>query len=1043
MIEKINEDKQDEPYTAVFLENEYLKIMVLPEIGGRVHMALDKTNGHHFIYYNRVIKPALVGLLGPWIAGGIEFNWPQHHRPTTFSPVEWRIDENIEGSKTVWCTEFEKMSRTKGMHGITLHPGKAVLEVKAQIYNRTSEAQTFLWWANVAVHAGDHTEFVFPPDVFTVMDHGKREVTNYPIATGSYYKVDYSPGTDISKFKNLPVPTSYMAYHSDFDFLGCYDTERQVGMLHIADHHIVPGKKLWTWGNGSFGEAWTAELTDEDGPYVELMCGAYTDNQPDFSWLMPGEEKTFSQYFYPFKTIHAPQNANSEAAVHLGFGDEEVEIGVYVTSKKVVRIELKTSHGIIVDQSASLSPETVFQEKVALEFGLEPHDYTLSVYADGNLLIEYSPQPVSNPIVKPKEPIPAPGDIQSLEDLYLSGLHIEQYRHAIYKPEDYYLEALVRDPTDYRNNNAMGLLMYRRGSFRDAERYFIAALESITKHNPNPYDGEAFYNLGLTFKMLGRYQEAYDMFYKSIWSAAWQEAGYFELAKLACRRSDLTTALEFTRRSLRKNYLHHKARHLRIAILRRLGQTDAAMREASLALELDRMEYGAMWERYLLVQDGGFSEYTKDNPNILVEIALDYIQSGFFMEALALFRRIQNVDPMTSYFLGWCLQQMGDNEDAMKCYQEAASTSPDFCFPNQIECVLAIQTAIALNPEDGYGYYFLGNFCYANGNFREAIVSWEKAKQLGIQIPELFRNLAIAYFNHLSLREDALDLFERSFELNPGDSRLLFELDQLYKNLNYTPQGRLLRLEAYSTLVHTRDDLTLEMVRLLNRTGKYDQALQTLLAHRFHPWEGGEGKVPEQYVLCLVELAIKAITDQEYNQAINLLQRATQYPENFGEGKLIGKRENKIYYYLGIAFENKGQIEQAEENWKIAEVGEVDFIMPRYYNDHSPEEIYYQGMAKIKLGDRSGAEALFSEMLKYGERLRTEKYKTDFFAVSVPNFSPFVVDYNLKQKVHCDFMAGLGNQGLGKIDEAMMYYEKILQEDVSYSGASIHLRELR
>ena len=317
VVEKILDDIHDKEYTAVFIENEYLKIMVLPELGGRVQRAYDKIRQRDFIYYNQVIKPALVGLTGPWISGGIEFNWPQHHRPSTFSPIDFTIQEYEDGSKTIWVNEVEIMTRTKGMTGFTLYPGKAYLEVKGRIFNRTPFAQSFLWWANPAVKVNDHYQSVFPPDVHAVFDHGKRDVSDFPIATGVYYKVDYSPGTDISRYKNIPVPTSYMAVQSNYNFVGCYEHDTQAGMLHVANHHISPGKKQWTWGNGDFGRAWDRNLTDEDGPYIELMCGVYTDNQPDFSWIQTNEEKTFEQYFLPYHGIGVVKNATRDAAVNL------------------------------------------------------------------------------------------------------------------------------------------------------------------------------------------------------------------------------------------------------------------------------------------------------------------------------------------------------------------------------------------------------------------------------------------------------------------------------------------------------------------------------------------------------------------------------------------------------------------------------------------------------------------------------------------------------------------------------------------------------
>ena len=348
VIEHVEETKHDKQYTAIFLENRYLLIMLLPEIGGRVQMALDKTNDYHFVYYNRVIKPALVGLAGPWISGGIEFNWPQHHRPSTFDPVDYRIEEHTDGSKTVWMGEIERMFRTKGLAGFRLYPDRAYLEINVQLYNRTPLPQTFLWWANPAVHVNDDYQSIFPPDVFAVMDHGKRAVSTFPVATGTYYKVDYSPGTDISRYKNIPVPTSYMAYHSDFDFLGCYDHGRRAGMLHIANHHLVPGKKQWTWGNSNFGQTWDRQLTDTDGPYIELMCGAFTDNQPDFSWLQPGEEKRFTQIFMPFKAIGGVKNASKEAAINLEIEAGAAQIGVYLTSPSAVTVQLRAAGSFLV-----------------------------------------------------------------------------------------------------------------------------------------------------------------------------------------------------------------------------------------------------------------------------------------------------------------------------------------------------------------------------------------------------------------------------------------------------------------------------------------------------------------------------------------------------------------------------------------------------------------------------------------------------------------------------------------------------------------------
>ena len=607
IIETISARKEDRTWTAITLENRYLKVVLLPEIGGRVYMALDKTDDFHFIYYNRVIKPALVGLTGPWVAGGIEFNWPQHHRPSTFEPVDWTIAENADGSKTVWLGEIERMYRMKGMVGFTLFPQRAYLELSVRLCNRTSEPQTFLWWANPAVHVHDDYESVFPPDVTAVMDHGKRDVSAFPIATGTYYKVDYSPGTDISRYKNIPAPTSYMAYRSNFDFLGSYDHRADAGMLHVADHHVVPGKKQWTWGNGDFGRAWERQLTDDDGPYVELMCGAFTDNQPDFSWLQPGEEKRFSQVFMPYRKIGPAKNASREAVVNLDLDGTQATVGVYLTRPRNVRIELLCSDSAILDRNLRLGPESPFVEGVGVPQGIMPSQLLLRVSSDGAELVRYSPAvPGEEEIPKPAEAPRPPGEIPSVEELFLVGLHLEQYRHATWEPELYYKEALRRDPGESRCNNAMGLLLLRRGVFGEAEAHFRRAIARITVRNPNPYDGEPYYNLGLALRLQGNYDEAYDAFYKAVWNQALKSPAFFELARIDSRRGDHDLAVEHARCALEANWLNHRARHLEIACARKAGRPAFALSEAAVAAALDPMDLGVLYERFLLGGDDSY-----------------------------------------------------------------------------------------------------------------------------------------------------------------------------------------------------------------------------------------------------------------------------------------------------------------------------------------------------------------------------------------------------------------------------------------------------
>ena len=467
------------------------------------------------------------------------------------------------------------------MQGFTLYPGKSYIEINVKIYNRTSFPQTFLWWANPAVVVNDHYHSVFPPDVNAVFDHGKRDVSSFPIATGTYYKQDYSAGVDISKYKNIPVPTSYMAIQSKFDFVGGYEEDVKGGLLHVADHHVSPGKKQWTWGNGDFGRAWDRNLTDEDGPYIELMTGMYTDNQPDFTWLQPYEEKSWKQYFMPYAEVGYVKNATKDALLNMEVKEGKGKVILYTTGvNKDVHVFVKdnVNGGTLFDKVISISPAEPFQAEFAAE-GLKDEDILVEIRNhEGRILVSYqADKPEIKPVPDPAKAAKDPKDIASIEQLFLTGLHLEQYRHATYNPMDYYEEALRREPGDVRCNNAMGLLLMRKGQFAKAEGYFRKAVETLTERNPNPYDGEPYYNLGWSCLMQDKTDEAYDAFFKSAWNAAWQDAAYYNLAAIDCRRGNFEKALDLIDRSLVRNWHHHKARQLKVSILRHLGRKEEAL----------------------------------------------------------------------------------------------------------------------------------------------------------------------------------------------------------------------------------------------------------------------------------------------------------------------------------------------------------------------------------------------------------------------------------------------------------------------------------
>ena len=670
------------------------------------------------------------------------------------------------------------------------------------------------------------------------------------------------------------------------------------------------------------------------------------------------------------------------------------------------------------------------------------------------MLVEYKPEkPEEKPVPEPAKAAKEPQEISSIEQLYLTGLHLEQYRHATYKPTDYYLEALRREPGDVRNNNAMGLLLMRRAQFAQAEPYFRQAIDTLMERNPNPYDGEPLFNLGQCLRYLGRNDEAFDKFYKATWNAAMQDAAYFNLAQLSSVIGNWDEALDTVGRSLVRNWHNHKARHLKVAILRKLNRNGEALKLADESLELDAFNLGVLFEKYLLSDNKDDLKLllkSSDTIHDYIEFSLDYAMAGMFGEALQLLHigigQFEDVYPMAWYFVGWYAlktpysnEQLseipGKNKDALEFFKNASEMNPAFCFPNRLEEVIVLQCAININPTDAKAPFYLGNFWYNARQYDDAITCWELSRNLDGTFPTVRRNLALAYYNKTNEPPRALDELEKAFYLDTSDARVLMELDQLYKKLNRSHADRLALLEKYPECIEYRDDLYLEKVTLCNQLGNYEKALELLIKRNFHPWEGGEGKVTGQFLYAHIELAKKALAEKEFDTAISHFQATESYPHNLGEGKLTGTRENDIHYWLGCIYEAKGAWEKAKAFWEKATQGSSEPTAAIFYNDQHPDKIYYQGLALLKLNRKTEANDRFNRLKSYGEIHLNDHIKVDYFAVSLPDLLIWDEDLDRRNKINSLYLMGLGLLGLEQTEMAFEQLKLVLEMDINHQGA--------
>ncbi len=395
---------------------------------------------------------------------------------------------------------------------------------------------------------------------------------------------------------------------------------------------------------------------------------------------------------------------------------------------------------------------------------------------------------------------------------------------------------------------------------------------------------------------------------------------------------------------------------------------------------------------------------------------------------------------MVHYFLGWYHQQTGNTNKLSAHYQFGGEMSMDYCFPNRLEEVVVLKAALEKTPSDARANYYLGNFWYANKQYDEALECWESSVRYDTGNAICYRNLSLLYYNKKDKPQLARKYLERAFELDSNDARLLMELDQLYKKLNVSVDERLQLLENHLDLVLSRDDLYLERLNLYSFKGGFEKALELIEKRQFHPWEGGEGKVPFQYVTANVELAKKAISEEHFKDAIESLTAAQNYPHNLGEGKLFGTQENDIMYWLGYAYAKLGLNGQAIESWGIAAEGLTNPSAAMFYYDQQPDKIFYQGLALLQLNNKAEAEKRFQNLIDYGNEHMQDEVKLDYFAISLPDLLIWEEDLNNRNKIHCNYLLGLGYLGLQNRQESIAYFKKVLQQDKYHLPAYIHFR---
>ena len=637
MQDVLHDEKMNETYKYLTLENDWLQMGLLPEHGGHLLNFTDKATGFEAFYRQHVIKPALIGMLGAWISGGVEWNFPHHHRATTAMPIDWKLAANDDGSKTIWFGETELRRRLKWTIGLSLLPDRAVLKAENVFMNRQSWIETMIYWANVSVHCGDNYQIQFPPSMHLGFDHHKNYWTSYPIgprkeelellpSQRSKYADDISGSMDLSWWRNFTIESrSIFGMDPDNSFMAGYDHGKNCGTAHYSNRHITVGKKFFLWGNFPEAHVWDTVLTDSDGPYLELMVGCWSDNQPDYSWIAPYETRKVEQYWFPVKGIGGIKNVTIDGAVNVDrVKKDELLVGFHSTrvlKDCVVRV-LRTGEAggargtsvVFEEKGVAIDPNKPWCKTVKVDAGAKDQEFTAAIADEsGKVFLSYTPVPEVKPEdieLPPKVANPkTPNEYTSAELAYEVGLRLDQFQNGLIDPEPYYKRALAIDPDYSKANLAMGVRLAKNGSYGEAKPYLEKAVARATQNHTRALDAAPEYYLALVERALGNLKRAEDLFWRCTWRLTHKKESFVEIARICClqgRYDEAHDILEFSALPLGMDeaklhtlhaYIHRKLKdHPNANAVQRKDWRKLAANNQKLAFKCDPLEYWGQCE---------------------------------------------------------------------------------------------------------------------------------------------------------------------------------------------------------------------------------------------------------------------------------------------------------------------------------------------------------------------------------------------------------------------------------------------------------------
>ena len=1012
----LGNEKKDKTWKAVYLENEYLKVTVLPELGGHVYQIFDKTLNRDIIYANPVMKYAMVALRGAWVSGGIEWNFPDGHTLTTVAPIDYVIRTEADGSAAVAVGDTERVQGMQWQVILRLRPGTRVLESEVTLNNRRPVPGRYWYWSTAGAPAAPDLRFNYP----------MREA--YPHAFWPVFKFPVEKGVDIGKFSEVPNFLSLFARDSKRDYFGIYYEKSDWGVVHVADHRELPGKKTWTWGTDDNGNIWIDKLTDGGGQYVEFQGGRF-ETQMEHQFIAPHRVEHFFEYWFGVNKMGGAWNeATRVAAVRINLLGNLGTLSIS-PNQRFNEVEVSVIAGAreIYSNRIDLEPAKVFTAGFDLPAPSRPLELTLKS-KDGRVLLRYrTDSPVdNNPDFKAAtRPVPDPPNPTSAEQSYVAGLALDK-KSKEREARAAYAEALKRDPGFAPAHIALGLSFYRSGEYEAAAKH----LESALVRNKDA--GDAHYYLALVQRALGQTSEAEDHLLWLVRSGYRESLARYVLGEIALAKGDTKLALEHLGQAVMLDPRDLKARTV-LALAERLdGNLQSALTRINQVVTELPIDYFALREQYLINKATGNAENEKlaadqlrrllsREPDAILELAFDYVAIGRRQEAIDVLEdAIKNgpsgilavdksrIHPMLYYTLGYLSQKNGEHERARNQFALGMKGDPAFVFPHRVEEIGVLIAAVAANKNDGRAVYYLGNVLASKNRDNDALIAWREAVRLDPANTIAQRNYARALWLVSQNKDEAAAQYQRAIKVSPTDFRLYVEFDKLLAEMRAT-ERRIKLLEGAPAAVLAQSAAVQSLSAAYIDAGRFSEAAALLAKTTFTSGEGEDAALG-LYRKAHLGLARKYRDAGDHAKAAAEFASVTEFPRNFGVGRPAMQSQAQYYVAAAREYEAAGNTAEADRWWQRAATEELN--PPSQPEEPWSENYYYKAVALDHVGRKAEARRLYERLAVLNDdqkMLEAEPWP----ATGAIRF----------------VLAGAALKALGRTDEARIALERALKLD--------------